>query len=146
MTTHVMRNDADREYFISITRKRPLPMTANLTKGVRRTNPQNKLQRWWINAAADQLEYDREELRGMCKLMFGVPILREENEEFRRKYDTIVKPLPYETKVSLMCEPLDMPVTRMMTTEQKTRYLESLMKYLSEQGVIPPELMRKGEM
>jgi hypothetical protein len=35
-----------------------------------------------------------------------------------------------------MAEPIDFPVTRQMTTKQKTEYLDGVFKALSEQGVI----------
>jgi hypothetical protein len=33
-------------------------------------------------------------------------------------------------------EPLDFPITRLMKTDQKTRYLDSILKEYSEQGVV----------
>ena len=41
-----------------------------------------------------------------------------------------------------MMEPLDLPVTRIMTTNQKTRYLDAIYRHFVEQGMqltIPPE-------
>jgi len=52
------------------------------------------------------------------------------------KYDAIIKPLSYEQKIAIMSEPLDMPVTRIMTTKQKTAYLDEIFRHFSEQGVI----------
>jgi ABC-type Na+ transport system ATPase subunit NatA len=63
-----------------------------------------------------------------------VPILRAENAAFRQKYDTVVKPLPYKQKLAIMQEPLDLPVTRMMTVDQHTRYLDAVHRMLSQQG------------
>ena len=94
------------------------------------------LQRKWLNEAAEQLADDTaENYRAYCKLVFGVPILRAENEEFRRQYDAIVKPLPYEKKVEIMKEPIDFPVTRLMTTHQKARYLDQIYQFFREKGV-----------
>ena len=76
-----------------------------------------------------------EEVRGDAKLRFGVPILRAENDKFRMAYDAHVKPLPYRTKLALMVEPLDWPVTRLMTVDQKTRYLEEFERFYRNQGV-----------
>ena len=84
-------------------------------------------------------------VRGYSKLHFGVPILRAEDEEFAEKYDATVKPLTYETKIAVMSEPLDLPVTRRMTTEQKTRFLDAMHAHWSAQGIIltmPPERRR----
>jgi hypothetical protein len=65
----------------------------------------------------------------------GVPILRAENELFCERYDAIVRPLPYEQKLAIMMEPLDLPVTRLMTTEQKTRYLDHIHKHFTDLGL-----------
>lgn len=88
-----------------------------------------------------------EEVRGYCKLTMGVPILRNENEEFCEKYDRVVKPLPYEVKLALMQEPLDFPVTRLMSVKQQTAYLDAVHRHFSEQGVIltdPGDLLYEG--
>jgi hypothetical protein len=115
----------------------PLPLTVSLTKGGKRSLRQNKLQRLWLNEIAEQLgDQTPEEVRGYCKLTIGVPILRAENEDFRAKYDAIVKPLPYEDKLALMMEPLDFPVSRLLSTEQHARYLDGIFKHFSERGII----------
>lgn len=98
----------------------------------------------WLNEAAEQLgDRTAEELRGMCKLQFGVPILRAENTRFCEAYDRLIKPLPYETKLEYMMDPLDFPVTRLMTTNQKTRYLEDVSRHFLEQGIVLTEPKRK---
>lgn len=136
MTQRVIKDEIDRELLYRFLATRPLPFTIDVTLGAHRSTEQNRLQRLWINEAAQQLEgHTAEELRGYCKLTFGVPILRAENEEFREKYDKVVKPLPYETKLALMMEPLDFPVTRLMTTKQKTSYLDAISKHFAEMGV-----------
>ena len=104
-------------------------------EGVRgRTIEQNKLQRKWMLEAQDQGDMTAEEYRGYCKLHFGVPMLRAESDEFAAKYDQYVRPLPYETKMALMMEPFDFPVTRLMDTAQKGRYLDQIYVYLTGLG------------
>ena len=65
----------------------------------------------------------------------AVPILRREDPEFRAKYDENLKPLPYEVKMSCMMEPIDMPVTRRMSKDAKTEYLDEMARHWSAQGV-----------
>jgi hypothetical protein len=104
---------------------------------MKRSNEQNRLQRLWLNEISEQLgDQTPEEVRGFCKLMFGVPILRAENTAFRERYDAIVKPLPYELKMAMMQEPFDFAVTRNMSTNQKTRYLDALSKHFLELGIV----------
>jgi hypothetical protein len=90
-----------------------------------------------VNEIAEQLgDRTPEEVRGYCKLTIGVPILRAENEAFRERYDAIVKPLPYEQKLALMMEPLDFPITRLMSTKQATAYLDGVHRHFSEKGIV----------
>lgn len=133
----VLHTPEDRADAITVLRAQPLPCTFSLTRGARRSTEQNRLQRLWLNEAAEQLKDDTAEgYRAYCKLRFGVPLLRAENEAFREGYDAHVKGLPYETKLAIMAEPLDLPVTRLMTTDQKTRYLDAIYQHFTvERGV-----------
>jgi len=114
-----------------------LPFTASITDGKHRTNDQNSLQRKWVIEISAQLgDRTTEEVRGYCKLHFGVPILRNENDVFKAEYDAVIMPLPYEHKLKLMMVPFDFGVTRIMTTRQKTDYLNAIHRHFSEQGLI----------
>jgi len=135
MTTRTVQTDLDLEALVALLKTRPRPYTVNITKGIHRTTDQNRLQWLWLNEIAEQLgDRTAEEIRAECKLRFGVPILRAENEAFRDKYDRIVKPLPYEAKIELMGEPIDFPVTRLMTTKQLTQYLDAIYAHYTAQG------------
>jgi hypothetical protein len=146
MVTRVIRNDGDLALLVQYLKARKRPYTVDIVNGKHRTNEQNHLQRLWLKEAAEQLgDRTAEELRGECKLTFGVPILRHENEAFREKYDAMVKPLPYPMKLALMMEPFDMAVTRIMTTDQKTRFLEQMQRHFLEQGVALTEPKSKRD-
>lgn len=137
MTTRVIKSEYSRDLLIRLLKEQKLPFTVDITKGKRRSVEQNRLQRLLLNEIAEQLgDQTPEEVRGYCKLTLGVPILRAENEDFREKYDRIVKPLPYKTKLELMMEPIDFPVTRLMKTDQKTRYLDGIYRHFCEKGVV----------
>jgi hypothetical protein len=89
-----------------------------------------------VREAAEQFgDRTAENVRGWGKLHHGVPILRAESDEYRARYDKVFKPLDYETKLELMQEPFDFPVTRLMNVSQKTRYLDAIHRALSEMGV-----------
>lgn len=137
MTTRFLETDHDRRMLLRFIESQPLPLTVSLTKGGKRSLRQNKLQRLWLNEIAEQLgDQTPEEVRGYCKLTLGVPILRAENDAFRERYDSIVRPLPYEQKLALMMEPLDFPISRLMTTKQATAYLDGVHRHFSEKGVV----------
>lgn len=133
----IIEDEQARKMLVKFIEGRPLPFTATITDGKHRTNPQNRLQRQWMVEIAAQLgDRTPEEVRGECKLTFGVPILRAENDAFRAEYDKVIKPLPYEFKLKLMMEPFDFGVTRIMTTRQKTAYLDAVHQHYSEMGLV----------
>lgn len=137
MTDRIIENEYERKMLIRFIEGHKLPFTVTTTAGKHRTFHQNKLQRKWMTEIAEQMgDSTAEEWRGYCKLTIGVPILREENEAFRQRYDQIIKPLPYEQKLACMMEPLDFPITRLMNTKQKTAYLDGINRYFSERGVV----------
>lgn len=137
MVTRIIKDEADIALLVQYLCVKKRPYTVDIVAGKHRTTDQNALQRLWLNEAAEQLgDHTAEELRGICKLQFGVPILRAENTRFREAYDQHVKHLPYEQKVALMMEPFDFAVTRLMTTDQKTRYLEAMQRHFLAQGVV----------
>lgn len=127
----------DRDMALKWLATRKPPFTLTLTEGKHRSTDQNRLQRLWVKEIAEQLgDQTAEEVRGQCKLQFGVPILRSENEAFRAAYDRSVKPLPYEQKLALMMEPISLPITSIMTAKQKTAYLDAIHRHYSAQGIV----------
>lgn len=84
-----------------------------------------------------------EDVRAESKLHIGVPIMRED-DDFRTKYDRIIKPMPYHTKLELMVEPFDFPVTRLMTVKQMSRYISEMLAHWDRQGasVMLPDFER----
>lgn len=134
MTQLAVRTEDDRKQALKLIGQRKLPFTLSIAKGAPRSLHQNRTQRLWFKEAEEQGDMTAEEYRGLCKLTCGVPILRYENEAFRERYDEVVKPLPYEQKLAIMQEPLDLPVTRIMTTAQHARYLDEVYNLLSGQG------------
>ncbi|MEP0149965.1 hypothetical protein [Roseibium sp.] len=136
MVTRVIAREEDRLSLLSLIRDRPLPFTVEIVKGKRRSVEQNRLQRRLLNEIAEQRDQTAEEVRAYCKLTIGVPILRADNELFAEKYDRLIKHLPYEQKLEFMAEPFDFPVSRIMTVAQKRQFLEQVMQFFAEQGVV----------
>lgn len=143
MPSYELRTEADRQKLVNliggIDLAKPWMLSIDRPKK-KRTLKQNRLQREWLNEISRQLgDRTPEEVRGECKLTIGVPILRAENPDFRAHYDRVVRPLPYETKLALMMEPFDFPVTRLMTTAQHAKYLDEVQRHFAEQGVVLTE-------
>lgn len=136
MTTRVVSSEVARNLLVKFIQEQPLPFTCEIVKGKRRSVEQNRLQRALINEITEQWPgHTTEMVRGYCKLCIGVPILRAENEIFADRYDKFIKGRPYEEKIALMMEPLDLPVTRIMTVAQKTKYLEQVYQHFTEKGL-----------
>lgn len=137
MTGRPIRDDADAARLIALIQNRSKPFTVSIRDGLPRSDNQNALQQKWCDEVAKQLgDRTAEEIRGESKLRFGVPIMRRDHEEFAEKYDRLIKPRPYAEKLELMMEPLDFPVTRLMTTRQKTEYLDAMHAFWAAQGVV----------
>lgn len=132
-----VKNEMDAASLIALIQHRAKPFTATLRDGLPRTNPQNHLQRKWCGEVAEQLgDRTAEEVRGETKLRCGVPILRRDDEAFCAKYDRLIKPHTYEEKLEMMMEPIDFPISRLLTTAQKTEYLDAMFRHWTAQGVI----------
>jgi len=136
MPTYGMKNDQDRARVIKAIQARQLPATVSISKGLPRSSEQNKLQRKWLKEAEEQGDQTAEEYRAYCKLHFGVPIMRSQSDEFKEKYDRIIRPLPYTQKLELMAVPFDFPVTRMMTMASEKKYLDQMYLFFTGQGFL----------
>lgn len=149
MTRRIVETEYERRQAIRFIEGHKLPMTIGIEAIGKRSARQNRLNRQWMLDIAGQMEgWSAEYTRGYCKLHFGIPILRADDEEFCREYDALVRPLPYEHKLKLMMVPFDFGVTRRMTTKQQTAYLDAVHRHFSEQGVSltdPGDLLFAGE-
>jgi hypothetical protein len=141
-----IQSDYDRDMAAKLVANRPYPFTLTITDGKHRSTAQNRLQHMWMKEISEQKgDITPAEARAYCKLTIGVPILREQNEAFRLRYDEILKPLSYEQKLAIMSEPLNLPVTSLMSTKQLTEYLEGIIRHFGQQGIVltMPDDMRE---
>lgn len=137
MASRIVETEYERRMLIRFIEGHKLPMTVKVDAVGKRSARQNRLNRQWMIEISQQIDgWDAEYARGYCKLHFGIPILRADDEDFCREYDALVRPLPYEHKLKLMMVPFDFGVTRRMTTKQQTAYLDALHRHFSEQGVV----------
>lgn len=132
-----IQDDYQRDMAAKLVANRPYPFTLSITDGKHRSTAQNRLQNMWFKEIAEQKgDIKPSEARAYCKLTIGIPILRQQNEAFRLRYDEVVKPLSYEQKLAIMQEPLDFPVTSQMNTKQFTEYLDGIIRHFGEQGIV----------
>ena len=137
MSTRIVENEHDRTDLISLIQHRALPFTCTIVKKHKRvTYEQHKLENMWHREASEELQDEPpEDKRAYCKLHFGVAIMKEASETFADQYDRIIRPLPYHQKLEIMKPPIDLPVTRLMNTKQKSRYLDMIYEHYTSQGV-----------
>ena len=136
MTTIAVRTEHDRKQALKMVQGSDLPFTLTKIKGALRSIEQNKLQRLWMRELEEQGDMLAEEYRAYSKAYFGVPILLAENDAFAEQYTAIVKPLPYDQKLEIMKQPIDLPITRIMTAKQKKQYLDDVYTHWTGKGYL----------
>lgn len=148
MATRVIRAPEDiakLSNFLSARTK--FPLTVTVTQGANRSGVQNRLaQRWFTDIARQLGDQTHEDVRAECKLHFGVPILRAENEAFRQSYDSTMLGLPYEEKLAAV-KAFDLPVTRLMTAKQMTAFMDEIQRTWTQRGfrLTDPEAQKYEE-
>lgn len=136
MPSRFIDTEQARESLLTFIRNQPLKFTVRITKGGARTSRQNRLFHQYLIDITRQMQTESHEWwRGYSKLHIGVPILRREDETFREEYDKTVRPLPYETKIRCMMEPISLPVTSRFTTVLMKEFLDEMHRHFSEQGI-----------
>ncbi len=118
-----LRDQYNKHHFLRVTIK----------TGKDRTISQNAITHAWYEQLARELrEDDALGWKSFCKLHYGVPILRAEDEEFRAAYDAVIRPLAYEKKlIAMRC----WPVSSIMSVEQLSKYAEAMQVNFRERGV-----------
>lgn len=89
---------------------------------------------WYGQIARESGDLTEAEVKAFCKLNYGVPILRSEDEEFREQYNRLIlHRYTYAEKLEMMRM---LPVTSLMTTDQMNRYRDTMQREYAKQGVI----------
>lgn len=110
-------------------------VTMRLKFGKARTVNMNSISHAWYQQVADELrEDDARGVKRYCKLVYGVPILRAEDDDFREVYDSTIKAsFTYEQKLAIMDV---LEVTSLMSTKQFSQYLEDVQAHYLTRGVL----------
>ena len=135
MTTYTINSEILLQSFIGDMRELWAAhkfVKASVKTGTDRSLPQNSISHAWYEQLARELREDNAlGWKCYCKLHYGVPILRAEDEQFRETYDAVIKPLTYERKLVAMRA---WPVTSLMTKEQLSQYLELMRAGFSDRA------------
>lgn len=136
MSKHVINSEIGLQGFIGMIRelwhsRRYLEVSVKEGKG--RSVEQNAVMHGWFGQVARELRADDERgVKRFCKLHFGVPILRAEDDDFRTAYDRVIRPLAYGDKLVAMDI---LPVTSAMTTRQLDTCMTDIQEHYAKQGV-----------
>lgn len=130
--TRTLKSDYDKKLAVNYIMSLPGPITVNIKPGEEsRSLKQNRLAFQWFKDAAAQGDQTAEQYRAECKLRLGVPLLRRDDDDFRAKYDSALKALAYEQKLTCM---EFFPVTSLMTTKQMTEFLTAVLNHFLNLG------------
>lgn len=136
MSKHILNSEVGLQSFIGTIRelwhsRRYLEVSVKEGKG--RSVEQNAVMHGWFGQVARELrEDDARGVKRFCKLHFGVPILRAEDDDFREAYDRVIRPLEYCDKLVAMDI---LPVTSVMTTIQLDRCMTDIQDHYRPRGV-----------
>jgi len=137
MTEYVINNHETLDRALDAIRQeyqRHPYVKVRVKSGQKRSLDANALSWVWYQQIAQELGEDTpEEIHAECKLRLGVPILRAEDEDFRRIYDASIKNMPYDEKI---CAMQYIPVTSLMTRDQMAQYLDDMQKTYAKRGVV----------
>lgn len=111
----------------------PLPFRVEVKSGERSVDQNALSHRWYAQIWTQGRELNTVQARRFCKLHFGVPIMRANDDTFRSGWDRLIKPLPYETKLEIMDW---WPVTSLMSTTEMREYLTMMQTHFGPKGVI----------
>lgn len=104
-------------------------LTVTLETGKKRSLSLNAIGHiWYEQVSKTEGEYTAEGIKCLCKLHFGLPILRADDEEYNEYCVKFIDHLPYEQKVAAMKY---LPCTSLMKSPQKMRYMEQLQEHYS---------------
>ena len=145
MPTMVLRNPDHVTALSARLSARKLPMTVTWVAGASRTGMQNRLIHRWFQDVANQTgDHSSVEVKRYCKLHFGVPILRIEDDAFRAFYDARIIAATYEEKLDAMDF---LPVTSRMTIKQLTSLMDAMQRHYLPQGIrlTDPEALKYEE-
>ena len=122
-------------------------VVVSLRPGKDRTLDQNALWFALYQRIAQMTQIgDVEDARRYCKLHFGVPIMRNADEDFRDGWNRMFLHLAYEQKLELMgpCAifgPDGFPVTRLFDRAQGIAYTDKIVTEFSAKGVFFGDLL-----
>jgi len=143
--SRILHDEMDRKAWLTFVSAQPLPCTVSLTKGARRSLPQNSTAAKWYAQISAETGDTPAEVKALCKWRYGKPIMEAEKPEWVEKWEPLYSPLPYMMQLRLFEV---IPLTSLMTTRQMSAYMDAVQQEYRAQGValIDPEARRLEQM
>ena len=126
------RTETQRETALESVRNASLPFRIEIREGYDRSIEQNRLAFLHYGQIGKHYGLDVDEAHRLCKLRYGVPILRRDSEEFEETWLRLIEPRPHEDQMRAMAL---IDVTSIMTVKQMGEYLDTLYRDQSQRGV-----------
>lgn len=125
MTSYRVKNEHQRRALLEDIEAAPLPFRAEVNEGDDRSLEQNRLSWVLYGRIGKHHGMTPEEAHRLCKLRYGVPILRRDSEDFDETYRRVVEPLGYRDQLRAMSL---FEVSSVMTVAQMTEYLDTIQR------------------
>ena len=135
-TTIVLNSGNDMTTAMGILSDLPSDGSAQVTFAKHRKNrslAQNRLSHMHYAQIGAQMHETPAQVKGRCKLEYGIPILLRETQSFALGWQAIEAKLSYEEKIEAV-KLVD--VTSVLTTPQFSQYIEEYMMEHEAQGII----------
>lgn len=132
MPSRILRDDRDRQAWVAFIAAQPLPVTVSLTKGARRSLPQNSTLHLWTGQIAAETSQTQAEAKAEIKLRFGLPIMERDRPDWVAKWSPLYTPLTYAMRLRLFEA---VPLTSLLTTRQMAEMMDAIQKEYRSQGV-----------
>ena len=133
MTDRIVENARDLDRLMRYLPTLPRPFTIKITDGRSRSADQNKLLWRWISDAARQRQgMSLNDIACEWKLLFGVPILCQEDTNFSVAWEQVELAFNHEQQLGMMNV---IPVSSLLTVSQMKQYLDEIWHYNTAHGI-----------
>jgi hypothetical protein len=144
MTSRTIRTESELAGWGRFLACQPLPFTVSYAKGIKRSNQQSRTAEKWYQQIGSETGETQAEVKGQCKLMYGLPIMERDNGAWVEEWYPFYGPLPHVMRAKLFQV---LPLTSLLTTRQMAEFMDAVQKEYRGQGIelIDPEALRMGD-
>jgi hypothetical protein len=143
MPSRAIRTEQDRQAFARLLAQFPIPCTASLAKGIRRSQQQSRTVEKWYAQIGDETGQAPIEVKAECKLRYGLPIISTQNAAWVTEWAPLFEPFDYARRLKLFEV---IPMTSKFTTRQMSEYMDAVQRVYRGMGIalIDPEAQKYG--